>query len=1284
MIRKILEQLGFSPDRTPNETPGRLKSAWGALFTSRGVAPFSVRVPRWQVALRQSFKRLINPDRGNIVGTFDPLTPVRLQGKEYSRYSAELERALRLPKVRNIAITGSYGAGKSSFIQSFVEDHSEYNFCFVSLASFSEIDVVKDAVRIADGGSSDDGGHSPDSDGSKSFADVGVDALERIESSIVQQLLYSVRDSSIPQTRLKRINHVRAGTALLYSIFVAAASAAALALFGLPKGLSHLTIHFPFNYILEAIPGLCVAGIAVGLVAIIYSILSSVLGFRLHAVAIKGMSLARSSVMSVLHKQLDEIVYLFERNRIDIVMIEDLDRFNDSSPFTRLREINFIVNSSPSIRRPVHFIYMVRDDLFSSRDRVKFFDCVIPIVSVINTDNSQQKMLDIMAARGWAPDVCPSKYVIESVSYHVDDMRLLVNILNEYDLMRSIIGRNATLNKDKMFAAVVSRCLFPREYAELLRGQGVISDLLSSYAGWSKERREELQLAVRDLESKVSMQPQELAATEKELRALIWLAASEREVGYPLLSIEALGGSAMNFRDFVRDGFDEAANLEDALSLDFGPAGSRRVEYRELLGKGQGSLGSRMIAAREIASGSARRLSEMRKKVSDFSFTALSQAIRDPAFVAHVAKKSSELKLGPVGFFITKGLLGEDYFDYSGYFYAGSISRSDKELMLRVKAGELLPVESRIDDPAEFLKRMNAAELREGRGILVPIVFHLFGDKYDGGDFKADLRSVIFGDSHLYAGRVGELVRALLAEGNRIGAIEYLLVNYPSVMIEAVEPGAECGVAPWREKLIARALSVANQLKGLIGGDLHESLREIVSSITDGAEFVSSITDFSQAKSWLDESEVWLYEIDEVLEIEVMERLLSLNAPAVNAHNMRSLGRFFDPPLAAERIGLASIRAQAEGSLKGWLERNYGNVLESIIEQDGDLSEDSSDVKWIISHVSDDLALELRSMERLSFEAQSTDGFPERLWARMLIKKRLAATWENMEAALSSASDEEQQEIVTSILSSQRSLDLLADDADSLDDMGISRIVAIVERMIELSDNSEDILARFLANSGVAMKLPDEFIPKLSQESMRSMMDELDGHWCEWLWVAVDKDADPLLARYLASCADDPGSRQGVSAVPAQTLVAAASLLTTPAAVEQLIMTFIARVTGWDQDSANSACRMIGLSDISRSGAASRILSEFYPLPMFEEASIDSSCQLLARVVGKMEWSEVKEIMSVASHSALVGLSGEKGEVTLAGGKGTDALVGALHSAGLIRKPKRRRGDWALAAAAKY
>ena len=102
---------------------------------------------------------------------------------------------------------------------------------------------------------------------------------------------------------------------------------------------------------------------------------------------------------SVLHKNVDEIIYCFERSDVRVVVIEDLDRFGTQEIFFRLREINFTIRHSPQITRPVHFIYAIRDELFTVTDKTIFFDLIIPVIPVVNSENSRERLQELMMTR---------------------------------------------------------------------------------------------------------------------------------------------------------------------------------------------------------------------------------------------------------------------------------------------------------------------------------------------------------------------------------------------------------------------------------------------------------------------------------------------------------------------------------------------------------------------------------------------------------------------------------------------------------------------------------------------------------------------------------------------------------------------------------------------------------------------------------------------------------------------------------------------------------------------
>ena len=66
-----------------------------------------------------------------------PITDIKY--KDAQTFNESLEYALNNPQVHNIAVTGSYGSGKSSLIGSFIEkqDKHEKRFLQISLASFT-------------------------------------------------------------------------------------------------------------------------------------------------------------------------------------------------------------------------------------------------------------------------------------------------------------------------------------------------------------------------------------------------------------------------------------------------------------------------------------------------------------------------------------------------------------------------------------------------------------------------------------------------------------------------------------------------------------------------------------------------------------------------------------------------------------------------------------------------------------------------------------------------------------------------------------------------------------------------------------------------------------------------------------------------------------------------------------------------------------------------------------------------------------------------------------------
>src|SRR5690606_36300965 len=97
---------------------------------------------------------------------------------------------------------------------------------------------------------------------------------------------------------------------------------------------------------------------------------------------------------SVFNEHLEEILYFIECTDYDVVIIEDLDRFGTTDIFTKLREINILLNNSASVgEREINFIYAIVDDvIIDIKYLVKFFEYIIAVIPYINSSNARDQL----------------------------------------------------------------------------------------------------------------------------------------------------------------------------------------------------------------------------------------------------------------------------------------------------------------------------------------------------------------------------------------------------------------------------------------------------------------------------------------------------------------------------------------------------------------------------------------------------------------------------------------------------------------------------------------------------------------------------------------------------------------------------------------------------------------------------------------------------------------------------------------------------------------------------
>ena len=355
--------------------------------------------------------------------------------------------------IKNVALTGPFGSGKSSILKTYIKTYkgNDLHFLNISLATFKEEE--QEAEKIAKD-----------------------DLLRLIELSILQQIFYREKDSKIPDSRFKKIKSYSKKNLIIttFSLFILILSVLNLVY---PKFFENLlNVQFSLKS-LRLFHFVALGIVIISSLILIFKSIRTINGFKINKLNLQNaeIDISENISKSILNHHIDEILYFFEVTKYNVLIIEDLDRFKQTEIFTKLREINLLINNSKKINKDVVFIYAVRDDMFKSEsERTKFFDFIIPVIPIINPSNSSQKLLEKQALYNYKI----SENLIDSVSLFIDDMRLLHNISNEFYLYQQKLNKG--LNHDRLLAIVVYKNMFPNDFTLLGNNEGMLFNALNN------------------------------------------------------------------------------------------------------------------------------------------------------------------------------------------------------------------------------------------------------------------------------------------------------------------------------------------------------------------------------------------------------------------------------------------------------------------------------------------------------------------------------------------------------------------------------------------------------------------------------------------------------------------------------------------------------------------------------------------------------------------------------------------------------------------------------------
>lgn len=423
---------------------------------------------------------------------FEDLTPAC--DVDISNYKQALDQAFSEPSLKNIAITGPYGAGKSSVLESYLQSQAAIEKKYKEKClriSLSHLQPTKAGNPICDGEVLTDAHNESE------VAGLAYQMEQLLEGKIINQIVHKIPQKVAKAAGFSVIDEDSG----VFSLLLAGIIGSLLVFWCTPTITLPAIRHFFFsnNYLTSIIRIGILMLLISGVMTFIYSRGAAIQSFFAHIrhVKIQGneIELFQNEEAGYFDKYLDRILYMLNQSEKQFFIFEDIDRFDTTLIFERLKEINELVNAKRENedKAAIKFIYLLRDDIFINKERAKFFDFLIPIIPVTNTKNSSDKLFAILERYRLKEQVNPD--LVRALGLYIEDYRLIKNIANEFRIYFAALGQRNKLNPDKMLSMIVYKNLFPKDFVDLQKQQGYVHFLLSKAGkvAFVFERKKELE-----------------------------------------------------------------------------------------------------------------------------------------------------------------------------------------------------------------------------------------------------------------------------------------------------------------------------------------------------------------------------------------------------------------------------------------------------------------------------------------------------------------------------------------------------------------------------------------------------------------------------------------------------------------------------------------------------------------------------------------------------------------------------------------------------------------------
>lgn len=593
--------------------------------------------------------------------------------------------------IKNIALTGPYGSGKSSIINSYIKNYPKEKAINISLANFnSNNQSVKKENEIS----------NENEINTENKEDNVEDINNYLELAILKQFFYKVKSKDIPQSRFKKIEKVNLKNIYFICLSIFICLILFFSFFFLDKTL-FLAIKFKIYAKYNPLPINLVYSLFIAFILLLLYFVSKIVQIIITHYKVKEISINKISISSndkdnVFDKTLDEILYFFQETKYQIVFFEDLDRFNDTKIFIRLRELNTLINNYELIENKVVFVYAIRDELFiDDEERTKFFDFIIPVIPFVNSTNSDEKLKERLAKEKDKDGLIISlKYdlsdkYINLISPFIQNMRILMNVYNEFMIYKNTL-KNIQLDDEKLFSLILFKNLYPKDFSDLENEKGIIKQAFIDKRMFINNRKKEIIENKNKLQEKLNNINQDILMDIREIKSAMLAYLSDYNGFQECRCYSNFYRHDYCFNEIMRDDFDLETFIKENKSIDV-TCCKNRVDPIDNLEEKLNQSGRHYLERIAYLKDSTEdRKKEILKEIDKYNNEENELNSYSLEYLLNCNDGEQVLsddvrKNGLLFFLLKNGYINENYTDYINYFHPNSVTVDEMKFIQNVR-----------------------------------------------------------------------------------------------------------------------------------------------------------------------------------------------------------------------------------------------------------------------------------------------------------------------------------------------------------------------------------------------------------------------------------------------------------------------------------------------------------------------------------------------------------------------------------------------------------------------